>query len=50
VTLLVEGLVKEIVYSSMLEKLYGGKQVKSFLTSDPNMVERRVGRGGWEPL
>jgi len=26
--LLVEGLVEEIVYSSMLEKLYGGKQVE----------------------
>jgi len=26
--LLVEGLVEEIVYSSMLEKLYGGKRVK----------------------
>jgi len=26
--LLVEGLVEEIVYSSVLEKLYGGKQVK----------------------
>jgi len=26
--LLVEGLVEEIVYSSVLEKLYGGKQAE----------------------
>jgi len=80
--LLVEGLLEEIVYSGMLEKLYAGKQVEcesiqrplrefiepvmrrtkcytlergdlvitAFLTSDPNMIERRAGRGRWEPL